>query len=358
MEYVFGSAPSLSLQLTTALPQGNQGYEEFVRKGSCRKCGVTAYGKRKCERCARKFCATCAPSSLQKYGPERWEECCIGCEPCLVVVLEESEPILELEPESEDVVFFPPAADLPQSTTSHSPAKRGGDVGPLHVPFSATFATDDDDDILLQQYRCQKGMSLLRDSDTDDVTESETEEGEVLSLCGTFLPFARLTESPHDDNDTEEEEEEHRQQPEPELPVLLPPSPRTPTTPKRTSRIFDHANFVLEPPITPHAGCCTACQTFSTNKRPCSNCGTKYCHETTCLSFLYEDGTCAKCRPSPREIFRNYKGEHDMGCCTVCRQFARGKRPCETCGAKFCGEVACQAHLFTNGTCVVCHGEQ
>ena len=113
-----------------------------------------------------------------------------------------------------------------------------------------------------------------------------------------------------------------------------------------------------EVPLTPQAGCCTACASYATGKRPCYNCGAKYCHESRCLAYLYEDGTCAKCKPSPREPSIGATGElsPEPGCCTVCLQFAIGKSPCETCGTKYCRESACQEFLFSDGTCAVCHG--
>ena len=68
---------------TTALPYGDDSYECFVTKGSCRKCGCVAYGKQRCSTCDRKYCADCAPHSLQPTsGREEWQKVyCVACKP-------------------------------------------------------------------------------------------------------------------------------------------------------------------------------------------------------------------------------------------------------------------------------------
>jgi hypothetical protein len=322
---------STSYMIATAIPDGSDGH--FVRKGSCRKCGSIAYGKRQCARCSRKFCETCTPQALQKYGKEEWEECCIGCEPCLVVRPPESEPIFELEPESEEVVLF-------SSTQPGKVSIRRGQ-GPIHVPLSFFY---DAPVKTTKVYDSTEDCALAKvwppSSSTSQSTDCESsDEGEEVSSLESFVPrsFSHLPN------------------------LLQQQAPRTPTTPRAAlaTGVLGSLDFALiEAPLTPQAGCCTACESYATGKRPCHNCGTKYCQESRCLAYLYEDGTCAKCKPSPREpsicLTRNLPPE--PGCCTVCRQFSMGKVPCETCGTKYCGESACQAFLFSNGTCAVCHG--
>jgi hypothetical protein len=321
-----GSSSTTSYMIATALPEESDGH--FVRKGSCRKCGTIAYRKRQCARCSRKFCDTCTPRALQKYGAEEWEECCIGCEPCLVVTPPDSEPIFELEPESEEVALFS------SSQMGRISIRRG--QGPIHVPLSFFY------DAPVETSKVGDSTNDCSGVKTSQSTECDSsEEGEEVSLYESIV----LESFSHLPN------------------LLLQQAPRTPTTTRDTGTMggsktaFDLA--LIEAPLTPQAGCCTACESYATGKRPCNNCGTKYCQESRCLAHLYEDGTCAKCKPSPREpSICLTRGDlpNEPGCCAVCQQFSIGKIPCESCGTKYCGEADCQAFLFTNGTCAVCHG--
>lgn len=308
---------------TTALPYGADGYECFVGKGACRKCGTIAYGKRKCHRCHRKYCSACEPASLQKYGDQVDQECCIGCEPFLVVAPAESEPIFELEPESEPIPL-------------HSPLRCKGNR-PIHVPLSATCCRDGescgaDYDKQLPNASCR---TIATDSDSqsngDDSSSSSplgAEQYIPTAILGLFLPQETRQSSSHPE--------------EPQAPITPPSS--------RSTRLID-----LEPPVTPQSGCCTSCKVYSTGKKPCPSCGTKYCHERKCQGYLYEDGTCVKCRLKPRES-NIPELPIEAGCCSSCQQYVFGKVPCETCGTKYCKESACQAYLFSNGTCARCHG--
>ena len=299
----------------TALPYGSDGYECFVGKGACRRCGSIAYGKRKCHKCHRKYCPTCEPSSMQKYGEEADQECCIGCEPFLVVAPSESEPIFELEPESEPIAL-------------HSPIRSKG-TGPIHVPLSATCAGKGEPsttDYSADQSPSASTRTIATDSDSQSNDEDSSAADSFMRPFGTRRACS--------------------------FPAHLLQPPRTPPS-NKSAALVDLES--LQPPSTPLSGCCTSCRIYSTGKKPCPTCGTKYCHETKCQQYLYEDGSCAKCRLKPRAS-NIPELPVETGCCTACQHFAVGKVPCETCGTKYCKETACQAYLFSNGTCARCHG--
>jgi hypothetical protein len=307
--------------IATALPFGSDGYECFVTKGACRKCGQIAYRKRKCRRCHRKYCSTCEPQSMQKYGKGIEEECCVGCEPFLVVA---SEPIFELEPESEEIALPSPLCP----------------VRPIFVPLSAIAGSaHDDNDDCCKESPPNSTTTFSTDSDSEQATPPRKllQPPPVIRFC----PEPACQDRLYPDGTCRSCSYHHSF------------FPRTPPPPNRCTTLDDP--WSLQPPLTPDAGCCTACQLYSTGKTPCFTCGTKYCHETRCQLYRYSDGTCVKCRTQPRPI-RIPTVPVETGCCANCLQYATGKVPCETCGTKYCQEGACQAFLFSNGTCARCHG--
>ena len=282
---------------TTALPFGDDGYECFVSKGSCRKCGCVAYGKQKCQRCERKFCAACAPRSLQTYGSSKArEECCVGCEPSLVVSTT-ADPILELEPASEPLVLSL------EKLRSAPPDRRIRDAPLLHVPLSAT-ATD-----------TGKKRSPGDHEQRECVSGTQPQhKGYYASAISNHIEYEEAGDSewtsPSSVADTSwasryEFQQQQRQQQQQQQQQRAPKTPPTTTATALLAR--DLASTSLAPPLilmTPDAGCCTACQQYATGKVPCQTCGTKYCHGTNpkdrhnshCLDLLDDtDGTCAKC---------------------------------------------------------------
>jgi len=404
---------------TTALPFGDDGYECFVGKGSCRKCGCTAYGKRRCERCFRKFCSACAPSSLQKYGQEAWEECCIGCEPYLVVVADDNaEPIFELEPESEDIVVFPQQHHYShdhrhhhhdnhgngtssrieeEEGTNHTMATLPHDL--LHVPLSAFIDTTRPAEKAsstaevptkvpcTNQTAARGGGGIVLNA---GVTSPASSTATLATLMETISSDSHSDYSIiHDDDDDEKEES-----------MCCAPT-KPPGSNDKNHKIIPTTPLDQILHSVTGQGSCAACQEYATGKCPCPSCGVKYCQQDTCQSQLHQDGTCTACsKPQqeattirsqspkrksslvePLDIFKtpttiklkmnkelgptNDNTDDgagiecpltpDAGCCTACQQYAIGKTPCPGCGTKYCSTgISCQAHLYPDGTCVKC----
>lgn len=342
-----------SSTITTAAPQGNEGYEHFVSKGSCRRCGLTAYGKRKCHHCLRKFCRACAPAALQKYGEQIWEECCVGCEPCLVIPIVGSEPIFELEPESEDVATF----------ASMSPHQISG-IPPIRVPLSATCSSSAEEEIKQEENEgcavnsksSSCSSSTLSTDVNSDLDQEGSESSSQLDRCSDYesSPFYRETEVQNQRRPASAKGYCASCDRYGTGKVPCPTCGISASASAGPNGFPDSAPFC---PLMPEPGCCTSCHNYSKGKQPCLHCGAKYCAQSECLAHLYDNGTCAKCvRSAPLEPIA--VRPPDVGCCTACQQYDAGKIPCSTCGTKYCQEEACQVYRYSNGTCVRCRSNK
>lgn len=335
--------------LTSALPgssiltaNGSYNKSDCSKKGCCRKCGVVAYGKRKCERCSRKFCSACAPSSLQKYGDETWEECCVGCEPHLLIPASpESEPIFEMEPDDDRIGPL----HVPLSEMSAESLAMTTIMEPLVESIAKILDLD-----LTGNNSCQpkevSPTNSTRTCSTDSESNLEEEEDDEFESIGRWLTRGLTTMT------FQEPELENKGEKKGHF---------FPARKLSKRKNVDYSDNVLpeQPPRTPDPGCCTACNKYASGKEPCQGCGTKYCEEPACQAYLDgDDGTCAKCCIRAAPTILNVR-EPEEGCCTACLQYSSFKFPCENCGTKYCQETSCQDYMFLDeGTCVVCREDE
>ena len=316
------AAPAMSSvsprnQKTTASPFGEDSYECFVSKGSCRRCGCMAFGKRKCQWCERKYCTTCAPQSLQKYGKQTWEECCVTCERSLAVVDSidhEIESFQELEPASKRVNLSDESQtspDLrvllddrqllraPKVSIASSRVTTNTSVGTI-----CNYKKDDpyDDD---QKEERQHRLSVSPRRQTEDKNIDKRSRFPA-SVTNYWLSSSHASPQERQKN-------------------------KDLSCPRNTNRatISLFAGLSLVPPTdapliltATDPGCCTACHQYATGKAPCETCGAKYCHDVNpndiqkrrCLDlWLYKtSGTCAKCRGG--EPVRPVQKEQEYEC--------------------------------------------
>lgn len=286
-------------QKTTAIPYGEDSYECFVSKGSCRKCGCMAYGKRKCQRCERKYCTTCAPQSLQKYGKEAWEECCVACERSLSAVNlidHSSESFQELEPAPKVVNLSDESPASPHFKILDGDKQLPG--APIISIASAKVATNTSVGTMCN-YKKQDPYDDQEEERQHRLTVPPRHQTVDIDIDKISKFPASVTNYWLSSNYASPQQLQKKEGPS---------CPRTTTT--TTISFFAGLSLVTpaDAPLVLTAadpGCCTACHQYATGKVPCRTCGAKYCHginpndlqKRRCLSLLNETaGTCAKCK--------------------------------------------------------------